>query len=349
MKAEQLTKNINDQRRSNSSKSGGQELGLLRYLTGTWQNSDKFADRGWSLIALPLSNSHGEGEDQNNYRVLVSQYNETLLLKEADKGVPNRGVIRDIDANLDQTIVALEYEQFLRQVSSTDKPNSGNAKKQREVAIHHELGLWLHILDQHQPGANIAKLGTISHGNSLLALGTAEELGENTTIDIPDVNPFPILTATQVPLDQDSIDRYQELYSAFVAPQGTFFPNGLDLHSLLEASTPTNIKGGVKYTVSTAVATGDIVKVPFIVDQADVVQLNSTFWIYELDEVTSDNQSVMVMQYMQVVMLEYFNKIDSSSSIRWPHVSLNTLVKASASESEGQEIMRSTMEKNNES
>lgn len=346
-KASEVISRLGNQRYVGPAASGDPELGLLRYLPGTWQNSERFANRGWNMIALPFSiQSSSDRGDRRDYRVLANQYNETLFLKEADKGVPNRGVIRDIDANLDQTLIALDYEQFIRQIRSADSPISGKAKENVAAAIHHEPGLWLQILNHHKLGANIARLGTIPHGNSLLALGTAEELGENPTITIPEVNPFPFLTATQVPLDQDPLAGYLEPYSAFVAPNNTFFPNNLDLrnlHGLLQAGTPVNIKSGIKYSVSTNIETGGIVNIPFIVDQADTVQMDSTFWIYELHEMDQNHQPVMVMQYLQVVMLDFFEKFDGSGKIRWPHVSLNTMVRTSTDASDGQEMMRRIM------
>lgn len=348
MKAEDLMKNLGGDRYVGSASTDDPELGDLQYLPGAWQNSDRFLDRGWNMIALPFSVQGGtDGADPRDYRVLANQYNETLLLKEADKGVPNRGVIRDIDANLDQTLIALDYEQFIKQVDSQDSPVSGKAKEGKPVPIHHEPGLWLQMLNHHQPGANIARLGSIPHGNSLLALGTAELLGDNPVVTIPEVNPFPFLTATQVPLDQEPLDRYLEPYNDFVAPNNTFFPNNLDLrnlHGLLQASTPTNIKSGIRYTVDTQIETGGIVNIPFIVDQADTAEMRSTFWVYELDELDDYNKPVMVMQYMQVVMLDFFNKFDGSGKIRWPHVSLNTMVRTSSSAAEGQQMMRSIME-----
>ncbi|OED43123.1 hypothetical protein AB833_04505 [Chromatiales bacterium (ex Bugula neritina AB1)] len=347
MIAEELINNLNGQRQVGYAQTGDPELGLLRYLPGTWQNSDRFADRGWNMIALPFSDTSVAIGDPRDYRVLANQYNETLLLKEADKGVPKRGVIRDIDANLEQTIIALDYEQIIRRSCSADKPKSGKAKEREQVAIHHEPGLWLHILDHHQSGVNIARLGTVSHGNSLLALGTAEEFGENPDIVIPETNLFPFSTATQVPLDQDPLDRYLEPCSGFVASDNTFFPDELELrnlHGLLQSSTPGNIKGGVKYSVSTAVSTGDIVNIPFIVDQAVAVQMDATFWIYELEETDVHNQAVMVMQYLQVVMLDFSDRFNGNGKIRWPHVSLNTLVRTSSSASERQEVMRSTIQ-----
>lgn len=323
------------------------ELGDLKFLPGTWQNSDRFADRGWNMIALPFSEPGAGGEDPRDYRVLVNQYNETLFLKTADKGVPNRGVIRPTDINLDQTLIALDYEQAIKQSKAADSPKSelaGNPGK----PIHHEPGLWLHILNHHQPGANLARLGTIPHGNSLLALGTAESIDvSDLSSVIPEVNPFPVLAGTsQVPLNAP-LENYLEPYAAFADSMNTFFPPGLDLrnlHGLLQAGTPTNAVRGMRYSVSTIVETGGIVNTPFIVDQADTTEMRSTFWIFELDELDAKGEPVLVMQYMQFVMLDFFAKFDGSGEkIRWPHISLNTMVRTSEDHEFGEEQIRSMM------
>ena len=323
------------------------ELGDLMFLPGTWQNSDRFQDRGWNMIALPFSDPIAGGTDPRDYRVLANQYNETLFLKTADKGVPNRGVLKPSDTNLDQTLIALDYEQAIKQVKAADSPPSGLAGDPQKP-IHHEPGLWLHMLNHHKPGANIARLGTIPHGNSLLALGTAEPI-DATNIEnlIPEVNPFPVLTGiSQVPLD-DPLERYLQPYAEFVEPTNTFFPSGLDLrnlHGLLQASTPANILRGMKYSVSTGVETGGIVNTPFIVDRADATEMHSTFWIFELEELDQFGKPAMVMQYMQFIMLDFFDKFDGSGEkIRWPHISLNTMIRTSDDYSYGEEQIRSMM------
>ena len=335
-------------RSMNPAKSLDPELGDLKFLPGTWENADRFRDRGWNMIALPFSDPNsGDSDDPRDYRVLANQYNETLFLKTADKGVPNRGVIRPTDTNLDQILVALDYEQAISQIRAADSPESGLAGDPNKP-IHHEPGLWLHMLNLNKPGANIARLGTIPHGNSVLAIGAAEAIDVSDMSNlVPEVNPFPVLAGnTQVPLDAP-MARYLEPYAAFVEPDNSFFPRGLDLrnlHGLLQASTPTNAMRGIRYSVSTVAETGGIVNTPFIVDHADATEMHSTFWIFELNETDRDGNPVMVMQYMQFIMLDFFDKFDNSGEkIRWPHISLNTMIRTSEDPAHGEKTIRGMM------
>ncbi len=345
MDKDALSRRIGNSRYFGVANSDVTDLGALQLLTGVWQNADRFAGRGWNMIALPFSDGSEIGGDRRDYRVLANQYNETLVLKTADKGVPNRGVIRETDDNLDQTIVALDYEQLIKQFRSEDNPVSGKAKEGEVAAIHHEPGLWLQILNHHKSGADIARLGTIPHGNSVLALGTAENIDGKNPVVIEDVNPFPFLTATgQVPLD-DPLENYLAPYQKFVAPANEFFPNNLDLrnlHGLLQAATPTNVKTGMKFSVSTEIETGGIVNTPFIVEQADAAVMRSTFWVMELEGESDNNgDPIVVMQYMQEVMLDFFDMFDNSGGrIRWPHISLNTMVRTAKDPADGEEAMR---------
>ena len=79
--------------------------------------------------------------------------------------------------------------------------------------------------------------------------------------------------------------------------------------------------------MTTAAKTGGILNTPFIENHADAAEMTSTFWVHELTENDDHGLPVMVMQYMQVVMLDFFPKFDGTGLIRWPHVSLNTMVR----------------------
>ena len=136
------------------------------------------------MIALPFS-----GGDFS-YRLLMNQYNEVLRFKLADEGVANRGLATGSDpSDGDQFVAALDYEQTITQIDAEDSPNSGLAGG-NGVPIHHEPGLFLHILNHATNGLDIARLATIPHGDSVLALGDWE------TIDgapqIPQISGLPI-------------------------------------------------------------------------------------------------------------------------------------------------------------
>jgi hypothetical protein len=142
--------------------------------------------RGWNAIALPFA-SDMSGID---YRLLVNQYNEVLKFTLVDKGVKNRGIQRGTPSlNTDQVVVALDYEQRIEQIAADDFPTSV-LQGEPGTIIHHEPGLWLFMTNQAEPHCNISRLGTIPHGDSLLALGLGSMSVALPTI--PAINGLPI-------------------------------------------------------------------------------------------------------------------------------------------------------------
>ena len=74
--------------------------------------------------------------------------------------------------------------------------------------------------------------------------------------------------------------------------------------------------------------TGGIKNIPFVVKQADAASMRATFWIQQHAPV--DGITVHTMQYLQIVMLDFFPRRDGlPGRIGWPHVSINTLTKVS--------------------
>lgn len=156
-------------------------LGPLRMLPGGWRNTDALKGFGFNMMALPLFPDPDEGPDptKNGFRVLMNQYNEELNFGVVDEGVPNRGSVRDPETNNpDQTIVALNYFQKITQINSDDFRKTNLHQRFDGQAIHKEPGLWLFMTDHNQSDQigrdiNIARLGSIPHGNSFLAVGSA--------------------------------------------------------------------------------------------------------------------------------------------------------------------------------
>ena len=63
---------------------------------------------------------------------------------------------------------------------------------------------------------------------------------------------------------------------------------------------------------------GGGVKLPFVVANANVTQLDAIFWIERVRQ--SDGTHFMQLQYKQTVILSFLG-------ISWPHISVATLVK----------------------
>lgn len=292
-------------------------LGPLALLQRNWVG---LPGHGWNMIALPFATPPGQGF---NYRLLLNQYDETLDFNLVDKGVPNRGILRTPAGTVeaDQRLAAIDYVQNITQIAAADFPVSGEAGDPG-LPIHHEPGLWLHILDENTNGLDIARLSTIPHGDSVLALGTSGESAGGP--DIPDINGLP------VGVDQDLNNPYLEPYKHFHDNlfEGVFDPvSPNDL--LKQANSGVNIARTTTLPVDTAIESGGIVNIPFIVKQANAAEMKSTFWIQELEEKDGAGNSKLRLQYSQIVILDFFPRRDGMPGlIRWPHISINTLVPA---------------------
>ncbi len=312
---------------------GDNALGPLKLLPGLWKNvAPTTFGRGWNMIALPFSTAPTSPFD---YRLLVNQFNEELFFSLVDKAVPNRGVRKhpaEATTNTDQFVVTLDYEQTIKQIAAADEPVSGLAGP-ADAAIHHEPGLFLHLTNQIEPGdPDVARLGSVPHGNAVLALGSSVVV--NGPPVIPAVDGLPI----GVPGSLET--------SAYLAPYKHFHDNpflgvvpapfpGFDPtepHKLLD---PAGIPGVITRTtvldLSTSTATGGIDNIPFVVAQAEATEMRSIFWIIESDV---DGIPEMFLSYLQIVMLDFFTAPGSNRLIRWPHVSINTMQKVKQPEGE---------------
>jgi hypothetical protein len=305
---------------------GDPDLGPLKELPGLWTN-DNLPGRGWNMIALPFATRPDSPLD---YRLLVNQYNENLLFKLVDKTVPNRGVKRDpsgTSTQQDQFVVTLDYEQKITQMAAADFPESGLAGGP-DRDIHHEPGLWLFstnltsegLINRDNPeGLDIARLGTVPHGDSILALGKARQFDGPPTI--------PVLNGLPVGVNQDLSSGYLAPYAHFEANlfEGLFNPvSPADL--LNAANQGVNIRRTTELAVDTAIESGGILNIPFIVKEANATKMKSFFWIQELEEVDQFGMPKFRLQYLQTVFLDFFARRDGMPGlIGWPHVSINTM------------------------
>lgn len=302
-------------------RTGDEDLGPFKLLPGTWSNEPDLAGRGWNMIALPFGPPPG-ATFRPPYRLLMNQYNENLVFDLVDKAVPNRGIATAATAptTADQLLVTLDYEQGVKQVATEDFPSTGLGGPP-DAAIHHEPGLFLHMTDPlDEDNADIARLATIPHGDSVLAMGTAQ---------VSDGAPsIPALNALPLGVDQDvETNRYLEPYKHFRDNpfRGLFDP--MDATALLRAANEgVDIVRTTRLEFDSTLATGGISNIPFVVRQANASEMRSTFWIQEVRQ--PDGSIGLRLQYLQIVQLDFFNRFDGGPGrIKWPHVSINTLAK----------------------
>src|SRR5271167_2797814 len=126
------------------------KLGLLAELAGTWEG------HGFNLIARP--NFH----DSTNLYLQLNRTREVLKVDPIGSAIPNRGFGQD-----DIELFGLNYLQKINDLFTGG-------------ALHIEPGLWTtqgptqYPLETAPAGAQIvARMGSIPHGNALLAQGVA--------------------------------------------------------------------------------------------------------------------------------------------------------------------------------
>ena len=308
-----------------------EELGPLGLLPGRWVSQG----RGWNMIALPFAS-----EGFLDYRLLLNQFDEELNFTLVDKGVPNRGVTDDHETQTDQLVVTLDYEQVVHQVSVVDEPAS-TVTGAPGAAIHHEPGLFLNMLNEIPDGFDIARLGTIPHGDAVLALGKSSV--------VEGLAPIPAVDGLPIGVSHDlENNRYLAPYkhfhdNPFKGVLGDGFPgfDPVEPHLLLElANTGADVVATTVLDFDTSHPTGGIKNIPFVVKQADAVSMKATFWIQQHAPV--DGITVHTMQYLQIVMLDFFPRRDGlPGRIGWPHVSINTLTKVSDDVAPNEELTTS--------
>jgi hypothetical protein len=141
---------ISDIRRSPDNETVLKNLGLLAELAGTWEGE------GFNLIARP------DFVQNSNLFLQLNNTHETLKLDPIGSPIPNRG--------FGQPDIALAGLTYLQKIH--DAGNGG--------ALHIEPGIWVTQPNTTYPPEAapagqqlIARMGTIPHGNSLLAQGVA--------------------------------------------------------------------------------------------------------------------------------------------------------------------------------
>jgi hypothetical protein len=332
-------------RLSNRGTSPLRDLGPLKHLLGVWKGDGT----GWNMIALPFHNAPPPPAGFK-FRVLMNQYNEELQFNFIDDDVPNRGLSRPDQPPFDQFVVTLDYQQKIAQVAAEDRPNSNGLAGAKGLPIHHEPGLWLYEKNRRSNddkiiGAevskvvlDIARLASIPHGNSVLALGySAKHEGMP---DIPRLSGLPsgrfedVLTP-----DYDfKSDPYLEPYLHYINNpfMGNVVAAGFpgfspaDMNEILRFSNQgIDIVRTTTLTVDSTRKSGGISNVPFSVREAEPVSLKSTFWIQELADKDVNGMPKMRLQYSQVVMLHFFHPREDEFPERavWPHISIATLEK----------------------
>ncbi len=274
-------------------------LGPLSQLPGKWEGT------GFNTIWRPF---HDPSTRQDHFLELNLTV-ETLEFTAIGGQIPNRGLLQE-----DLIMFGLHY---LQQVSD----NHGNG-------LHIEPGVWLTVPATTNPQVpeTVVRMGSIPHGTTVVAQGTASS--EPRAPEFADINikPFPIGEPDQ-PIDFPEADL--SIPTTFRSPpeliQGITQEMVDAPHKVLEAAIQgQNIVNTVNLIITTEpvpVLGGGTANTAFLKGgtdgpNADAAAMTSIFWIEEVEE--ADGGTFLQLQYTQMVLLNF-------AGLSWPHVSLATL------------------------
>lgn len=274
------------------------DLGPLAQLQGTWTSAPSPAT-GYNVIAVP-------GPPNLGFVLETIPYSETLTFSPVVLGA-NRGLFNGATEDV-QKIVGLKYDQVI--ISACENQQCIDRGFPKGAQIHVETGLFLYLTNSNN-GFELARLSTIPHGNSLLALGNTNTVS-NPANFIPNTSALPHPNPN--PGQFGYFDRYGE---PFLFPQ--FDPGQPNLF-LQETIKNQKITSLTTLDLSTKNATGGVLNTPFIQTNINATQVDSTFWI----ETLADN--TLQLQYSQNINL-IFPPTGSNVMVNWPHITVNTLTK----------------------
>jgi hypothetical protein len=275
-------------------------LGLIADFPGTWVGS------GFNLIARPDNQHH------HAFMLVLNATHELMTFKGLGADVPNRGSV--------QGDINVQGVSYVQQVND----------RALNSAIHFENGLWLRVPETSDPpaGESYVRKATIPHGDSILAQSTSfggREGGPE--IDPVFSQPF---SGSIPPLNKrpkQPRNEFDEQFTARVPLE--FLPAGVKAGeavrnpaSILAAATKgQTIDSSVEIRLTSEKPDGSdsVLNIPFVVRNANVVRLEAIYWIETVRHPNGRGQFLQ-LQYVQRVILDFL-------SVRWPHISVATLVK----------------------
>ena len=309
------------------------ELGLLSELAGTWHG------KGFNLIARP------DGLGGAPLFLELNQTDETLRIQPIGSEIPNRG-----NGTADVDLFGLTYLQKI-----SDAVTGG--------ALHIEPGIWVTVPDPSLPAGtqNVVRMGSIPHGNALLAQGTAFKVKPaGGTFPIAPVNtapfpqgapmppggtvsgfkefdltvpesaanprtPFGDVPAVPLPAAIDGVAMQDVINDPTRLLQAAIAGQNIDEMVVIEIATAASLPQSTGPAPVTA-GGGGIENIPFLVTNADAALVFATFW---LEKIGHPAHHFMQLQYVQTVILNFpiLKPGGAPVPFSWPHVSVATLRK----------------------
>lgn len=200
--------------------------------------------------------------------------------------------------------------------------------------MHVENGMFLNLsqivandgTQKPAPEFNIARSGTIPHGDSVLILGKPPFV-EHGRPQIPNISSIPPDTGNATPLG------YLDPYNIPRDGINVVNPNATLIHELdVQADQGFEINKTTTMILDST-HNGSVSNIPYIVKHANATRMQAVFW---LEKVTNKQtgQQFDQLQYTQIIDLVFHRKFTKDANdpaatelITWPHITINTMIK----------------------
>ena len=280
------------------------QLGPLADLPGTW------VGKGFNLVALP------DKAANKIFRLKLNATSEFITFTLTGAPIPDRGSVQD-----DLFFVGVHYFQQI-------------VDAQTSAGLHLETGMWLNLPETKVPGQGplVTRMSTIPHGDALLAQGPFTTVDGGPRIGTISTTPFR-LDAAGRPVSSFPLG-YLDPYLTAPLPPGipktaVSNPNqvlvdaihGQKIVKTVVFSANANPVGGINGTPivppNQQKPVGGILNIPFVTANADANAFSATFWVETVEN--DDGSQFLQLQYTQTTILDF-------AGIKWPHVSVATLI-----------------------
>ncbi|MDB5267920.1 MAG: hypothetical protein JWP58_960 [Hymenobacter sp.] len=301
-------------------------LGPLTDFPGTWEGS------GFNLIEIPNRNQdlHVHPPAADKFKLVLNNTFEKLTITAIPGGIINRGNVQG-----DIEYLSLHY---LQQVDDVNVPVGTSGR-----GIHLETGLFLNLPAGTDPAVqpSVARLGSIPHGDSLLAQGTftptpLQNQGPKFDFNRADPTPFTVVAGKRVNITDE---HYLSLLKNPVKvpdgiPQAAVMDPTLILEEALKdvqvldmtvVFLDANPIAGVSNPNALENA-GGITNIPFVTKNANATTFSAIFWLMTVQK--PDKTTTKLLQYTQTVVLDFpvFGADPGTVvDVKWPHISVATL------------------------
>jgi hypothetical protein len=200
-----------------------------------------------------------------------------------------------------------------------------------------KTGLFLNVVPTTDPvaGTTIARLGSIPHGDSILAQGTSFTLNGPPVINPVDPTPFTIVNRKRVnATDASELAPLKNAIAPTGIPQAAVMDPNIVLQNAIKGQNiiktivilldANPIDGVSNLRASTS---GGITNIPFVNMNANATTITAIFWIETVQ--LADGTTFLQLQYTQTVILDFPVSAPPPAKgvipLQWPHISVATL------------------------